>query len=67
MGAFAQIYGANYERPFIRRYLFSFALAIAVGGCFILAAVCLVLAPFFAVRRPGAAWECSRSAVYLNL
>ena len=57
MGAFAQIYGANYERPVFRRYLISFALAIAVEGCFILAAVCLVLAPFFAVRHPGAAWD----------
>lgn len=35
----------------------SFALAIAVGGCFILAVVCLVLAPFFAVSHPGAAWD----------
>ena len=57
MGAFARIYGANYERPFLKRYLISFALAIAVGGCFILAAVCLVLAPFFAVRHHGAAWD----------
>jgi membrane protein len=28
-----------------------------VGACFILAAVCLVLAPFFTVHRPGAAWD----------
>ena len=57
MGAFDRIYGARFERPFVRRYLISFALAIAVGGCFILATVCLVLAPFFAVRHPGAAWD----------
>ncbi len=57
MGAFARIYGARSERSFIRRYLISFALAVAVGGCFILATLCLVLAPFFAVRHPGAAWN----------
>jgi membrane protein len=57
MGAFAQIYGSTNERGFFRRYLISFALAIAVGACFILAAVCLVLAPFFSVRHPGAAWD----------
>jgi len=57
MGAFARIYGASFERPFFRRYLISFALAIVTGACFILAAVCLVLAPFFAVRHPGAAWD----------
>ena len=57
MGAFDRIYGARSERPFVRRYLISFALAIATGACFILAAVCLVLAPFFAVRHPGPAWD----------
>jgi membrane protein len=57
MGAFAQIYGATIERSFLRRYLISFALAIATGACFILAAVCLVLAPFFSVHHPGAAWD----------
>jgi membrane protein len=57
MGAFAQIYGATTERGFSRRYLISFALAIATGACFILAAVCLVLAPFFSVHHPGAAWD----------
>ena len=57
MGAFDRIYGARSERPFVRRYLISFALATAVGGCFILGAVCLVLAPFFAVRHPGPAWD----------
>jgi hypothetical protein len=36
---------------------FQIALAIATGACFILAAVCLVLAPFFAVRHPGPAWD----------
>ena len=57
MGAFDRIYGARSKRPFVRRYLISFALAIATGACFILAAVCLVLAPFFAVRHPGPAWD----------
>jgi membrane protein len=57
MGAFDRIYGAGSERPFFRRYLISFALAIATGGCFILATLCLVLAPFFTVRHPGAAWD----------
>lgn len=59
MGAFGRIYGASIERPFIRRYLisFSFALSIATGACFVLAALCLVLAPFFAVHHPSAAWD----------
>jgi membrane protein len=57
MGAFDRIYGASLERPLIRRYLISFALAMATGACFIAATVCLALAPFFAVRHPGAAWE----------
>lgn len=57
MGAFERIYGANYERPFVRRYLTSFALAIATGACFIAAALCLLLAPFFAVSQPGATWD----------
>jgi membrane protein len=57
MGAFERIYGASSERPFVRRYAISFALAIATGGCFILATLCLVLAPFFHVNQVGAAWE----------
>ena len=57
MGAFAQIYGAEYERPLRRRYLISFALSIATGALFTLAALCLALAPFFTVSQPGAAWE----------
>ncbi len=57
MGAFDRIYGATTERPFFRRYLLSFALGIATGACFILAALCLTLAPFFAVHHPGAAWD----------
>ncbi len=32
-------------------------LAIATGGCFILAVVCLALAPFFTMRNPGAVWD----------
>src|SRR5450755_3376577 len=57
MGAFDRIYGASFQRSFIRRYLISFALAIATGACFILAAVCLELAPFFTVGHHGAAWD----------
>jgi membrane protein len=61
MGALGRIYGAPsewpFERPFVRGYLVSFALAIAVGGCFILATLCLQLAPFFSVAHPGAAWD----------
>ena len=56
MGAFDRIYGASFERPFIRRYVISFALAIATGACFILAVVCLELAPFFTVGHPGPVW-----------
>ena len=57
MGAFDRIYGASYERSFLRRYLISFALAVATGACFILATVCLALAPFIDVGHPGAAWD----------
>jgi membrane protein len=57
MGAFDRIYGASLERCFVRRYLISFALAIATGACFILAVLGLVLAPFFAVHDPGVAWD----------
>lgn len=57
MGAFARIYGAATERPFLRRYLISFALSIATGTCFIASALCLVLAPFFAVGHSGAVWD----------
>jgi membrane protein len=56
MGAFAQIYGAGRERPFVRRYAISFALSIEVGLCFILAAVSFLLAPFHPVDDPGAVW-----------
>jgi len=56
MGALDGIYEASHERPFVRRYLISFALAIAVGACFILATLCFQLAPFVSVRHPGAAW-----------
>jgi uncharacterized BrkB/YihY/UPF0761 family membrane protein len=54
---FERIYGATAERAFFRRYLISFALAFVTGACSILAALSLVLAPFFAVRHPGAAWD----------
>ncbi len=57
MGAFDRIYGADAERSFPRRYLISFVLAITTGGCFILAPLCLVLAPFFTKHHPGVAWE----------
>ncbi|HEX6228471.1 MAG TPA: YihY/virulence factor BrkB family protein [Solirubrobacterales bacterium] len=57
MGVLDRIYGAPSERPFVRRYLTSFVLAIAVGGCFIVATVCLQLAPFFSLPLPGAAWD----------
>jgi membrane protein len=53
MGAFERIYGVRSVRPFLRRYLISFALAIATGACFILATLSLVLAPFLAVHDPG--------------
>jgi membrane protein len=57
MGAFERIYGAGSERPFLRRYLISFALALATGACFVLAALSLVVAPFFTVHDPGVAWD----------
>jgi membrane protein len=57
MGAFERIYGARSERSFLRRYLISFALAIATGACFVLATLSLVFAPFFEVHDPGVAWE----------
>lgn len=57
MGAFERIYGSSFERPFVRRYLISFALAMATGACFILATLSLLLAPFLAVHDPGVAWE----------
>jgi membrane protein len=57
MGAFDRIYGASSERPLIRRYLISFALATGTGACFISATLCLVLAPFFVVHHPGPAWD----------
>jgi membrane protein len=56
MGALARIYGASAERSFLRRYLISFVLSIEVGACFTLTALCVLLAPFFSVGHPGAAW-----------
>lgn len=55
MGALARIYGAASERPFVTRYLISFALSIEVGACFIAAALCVLLAPFVSVRH-GLPW-----------
>jgi membrane protein len=63
MGALARIYGAPTERPFVRRYSVSFVLSIEVGGCFILAAVCLLLAPFVSVAHPSAVWNVSAFVV----
>jgi membrane protein len=57
MGALARIYGASAERPFLRRYSISLVLSIEVGGCFILAALSLLLAPFVSVAQPGIAWD----------
>jgi membrane protein len=57
MGALGRIYGASTERPFFKRYLVSFVLSIEVGACFILAALCLLLAPFFSVAHSSVAWE----------
>jgi membrane protein len=57
MGALARIYGASVERSFVRRYTVSFALSIEVGACFVLAALCLLLAPFFSVGHPGVVWD----------
>lgn len=56
MGALARIYGASTERPFLRHYSVSFVLSFAVGGCFILASLCALLAPFLSVAHPGAGW-----------
>jgi membrane protein len=56
MGALARIYGASTERAFVRRHLISFVLSIEVGACFTSAALCLLLAPFFSVAHPSAAW-----------
>jgi membrane protein len=57
MGALARIYGAPIERPFLRRYSISFVLSVEVGGCFILAALCVLLAPFVSVGHAGAGWN----------
>jgi membrane protein len=57
MGALARIYGASVERSFVRRYSISFVLSIEVGGCFTLATLCLLLAPFFSLSHAGAAWD----------
>ena len=57
MGALARIYGAPTQRPFLRRYSISFVLSIEVGACFILAALCVLLAPFVSVAHAGAGWN----------
>jgi membrane protein len=57
MGALGRIYGSPAERPLVKRYSVSFVLSIEVGACFILAAVCLSLAPFVSVSDPGLAWS----------
>jgi membrane protein len=57
MGALARIYGASFERSFVRRYTVSFVLSIEVGACLVLGALCLLLAPFFSVGQPGVVWD----------
>jgi membrane protein len=57
MGALSRIYEAPAERPFLRRYSISFALSIEVGGCFVLAATCLLFAPFFSTGHHGFEWD----------
>ncbi|MEA2158045.1 MAG: rane protein [Solirubrobacteraceae bacterium] len=57
MGALGRIYGAPTERPFLKRYSVSFVLSIEVGACFILATLCVLLAPFLSVAHPGAVWD----------
>jgi membrane protein len=57
MGALARIYASPAERSFVRRHTISFVLSIEVGGCFVLAALCLVFAPFVSVEAGGAAWD----------
>jgi membrane protein len=57
MGALAGIYGSSVERSFVRRYTVSFVLSVEVGACFILAALCLLFAPFFSISHPGVVWD----------
>jgi membrane protein len=57
MGSLGRIYGASTERSFRKRYLVSFVLSIEVGGCFILAGLSVLLAPFFSVAHPSVVWE----------
>lgn len=57
MGALSRIYGATAARSFVRRYSISFVLSIEVGGCFTLAALCLLFAPFVSVSNPGVLWH----------
>jgi membrane protein len=57
MGALARIYASSADRSFLRRYTISFLLSIEVGACFILAALCLLLAPFVSVGGGGAPWD----------
>ena len=56
MGALGRIYGAPVERPFFKRYSISAVLSIEVGACFILAALCVLLAPFVSITDPGGLW-----------
>ncbi len=53
MGALGRIYEAPAERSFFRRFTISFALSIEVGGCFVLAAICVLFAPFFWTTNHG--------------
>jgi membrane protein len=46
MGALSRIYHAPAQRPFVKHYAVSFALSVEVGLAFVLAALCLLFAPF---------------------
>ncbi|MBV9916681.1 MAG: YihY/virulence factor BrkB family protein [Solirubrobacterales bacterium] len=56
MGALARIYGSPRERPTVRRYTISFILSVEVSACFILAALCLLFAPFVSNPHAGVLW-----------
>lgn len=47
MGVLNSVYRAETRRSFTRRMLISFGLAVAVGACFLLAALSLLFGPFF--------------------
>ncbi|MFN2464783.1 MAG: YihY/virulence factor BrkB family protein [Candidatus Dormibacteria bacterium] len=57
MGAFGRIYDSPDERSFVNRYLTSAGLAIAVMTCFVLGALCAMLAPFFTLSNTPPGWS----------